>query len=89
MDFLGILLLTFLCLMALIYMCKHYFRNGEYIVEEEISQEDFEILQAHINNINNVSVNFNPNSRESNHEMPPKYEDIQNEPPSYPPLNSS
>lgn len=88
MEFLEILLLTFLGFMTLIYIFKYCIRKSEYIVEEEITPEDIEILQQHINNI---TVNYNPrNIREqSPPELPPKYEDIQNTPPNYPSLNSS
>ena len=97
MDFFGILLLAFLGILTLVYLCKYLFGKTEYIVEEEITPEDLEMLQHHINNINNVAVNYNPgtainqrtienNSREE--EIPPKYEDI-NLPPNYQQSNSS
>ena len=101
MDFFGILLLTFLGLITLIYLCKCFFRREEYIVDDEITPEDFQFLQQHIDNINNVAINYNPNPRLYNNniisrnnttpeiETPPKYEDIQNEPPNYPSSNSS
>jgi hypothetical protein len=90
MEFFGILLLTFLCLMTLIYICKLYFKNNEYIIEEDMTPEDLEILHQHINNINNVAVNYNPNNNmELTNELPPKYEEIQNEPPNYQSSNSS
>lgn len=91
MDFFGILLLTFLGFMTLIYIFKYCINKNQYVVEEEITPEDLEVLQQHINNINNVAVNYNPrnNREQSHHELPPKYEDIQNDPPNYPSSNSS
>ena len=76
--------------MTLIYICKLYLRKNEYIIEEDMTQEDLQILQQHIDNINNVAVNYNPrNTREQNNEIPPKYEDINKLPPNYQSSNSS
>lgn len=99
MDFFGILLLSFLGILTLVYLCKYLFGKTEYIVEEEITPEDLEMLQHHINNINSVAVNYNPGTNVnvnqriiennlSSEEVPPKYEDI-NLPPNYQQSNSS
>jgi hypothetical protein len=88
MDFLGYLLLTCFILSILVYLCKKYFKTEEYTLEEENTPEDLEFLQHHINNINNVAVNYNPRTNTDENEVPPKYEDI-NTTPNYPFLNSS
>ena len=80
MDF-GILLLIFLGIIILIYLYKCYLKKNEYVIDDEITPEDFQFIQQHIDNINNVAVNYNPRN---SIELPPKYEDIQNDLPNYP-----
>ena len=100
MNFIEITLLTFVGMMAFIYIFKYCFRESYiYRIEEEeipeIPEIDYlEQLRQHIEN-RNIAINRNRNTngilvlnRNTDPDLPPKYEEVE-EPPNYQQSNSS
>lgn len=100
MNFIEITLLTFVGMMAFIYIFKYCFRESYiYRIEEEeipeIPEIDYlEQLRQHIEN-RNIAINRNTNTngilvinRNTDPDLPPKYEEVE-EPPNYQQSNSS